>query len=234
MRPFQGSLNQGMNPQIMDMKPEILLKAYVQYQSEDVFRELVAGTLDEVYSTSFRVTRAQRLAEEATLSAYLELARRAPGIREDVALVSWLRQRACKIAVRILRVAERDIDWAIVKREKDIRSTPAEVQPAPPGLAIYICKTVFLSVKPNKGYRLLLMLPRISWPTRIRPVYVSGVATFALGIVVWWHNPFHRHHRIIRSEGALMTPASFAQLAGSEEMEGPALNTNALTNTNQK
>src|SRR6185312_1392264 len=117
-----------MNPQIMDMKPEILLKAYVQYQSEDAFRELVAGTLDEVYSTSFRVTRTQRFAEEATFNAYLELARRAPGIREDVALASWLRKRACKIAVGILRREERDIDWAIVKREKDVRSKPTDVQ----------------------------------------------------------------------------------------------------------
>ena len=85
----------------MDMKPEILLKAYVQYQSEDAFRELVAGTLDEVYSTSLRITQgAQRLAEETALNAYLELARNARGMREDVALAAWLRQRACKIAVK--------------------------------------------------------------------------------------------------------------------------------------
>jgi hypothetical protein len=37
------------------MKPEILLKAYLQYQSEDAFRELVAGSLDEVYSTALRI-----------------------------------------------------------------------------------------------------------------------------------------------------------------------------------
>ena len=209
----------------MDMKPEILLKAYVQYQSEDAFRELVAGTLDEVYSTSFRVTQgAQRLAEETALNAYLELARRAPGIREDVALAPWLRQRACKIAVRLLRAVERDIDWAIVKREKNGRSIPAKVEPAPPGLAIYICKTVFLSVKPHKGYR--LRLPRISWPAWIRPVHVRSAAVCAFVIMVWWHNPFHRHNRIIRSGGALMTPASFAQLGGSEEMEGPVANIN--------
>ena len=215
------------------MKPEILLKAYVQYRSEDAFRELVAGTLDEVYSTSLRVTQgAQRLAEEATLNAYLELARKATGIREDVALASWLRQRACKKAISILRGAERDIDWAIVKREKDVRSTPAEVPPAPPGLAIYICKTVFLSVKPHRSFR--LRLPRISLPTWIRPIHVSGAAACALVIMVWWHNPFHRHNRIIRSEGVLMTPASIAQLASPEEMEVPLANTNALTNTNQK
>jgi hypothetical protein len=217
----------------MGMKPEILLKAYVQYQSEDAFRELVSGTLEEVYSTSFRVTQgAQRLAEEITLNAYLELARRAPGIREDVALASWLRMRACKIAVRILRAGERDIDWAIVKREKDVRSTRTEVQPAPPGLAIYICNTVFISVKPNKGFR--LRLPQISWPTWIRPMHVSGVVVCALGILIWWHNPFHRHNKIIRSEGTLMTPSSFAQLANPEEWKAPVVNTNALTNTNPK
>lgn len=222
-----------MNPQTLDMKPEILLKAYVQYQSEDAFRELVSGTLDEVYSTSLRITQgAQRLAEEATLNAYLQLARRARGIREDVALVSWLRQRACKLAVSILRREDRHINWAVVKKEKDVRSTPAKAQPAPPGLAIYICQTVFVSVKPGKGYR--LRLPQISLPTWVRPMHVRGAAACVLVITVWSHNPFHRHNRIIRSGGALMTPVSFAQLASPEEMEGPLISTNALTNTNPK
>jgi len=217
----------------MGMKPEILLKAYVQYQSEDAFRELVAGTLDEVYSTSLRVTQgAQRFAEESTFNAYLQLARQAPGIREDVALASWLRKRACKLAVSILRREDRDIDWAIIKKEKDGRSGSVEVQAAPPGLAIYICKTVFLSVKPHRGYR--LRLPRISWPTWIRPLPASGAVACALAIMVWWHNPFHRHNKVIRSEGALMTPASIAQLADSMEWKGPVSNTNSLTNTNPK
>jgi hypothetical protein len=222
-----------INPQILDMKPEILLKAYVQYQSEDAFRELVAATLDEVYSTSLRITQgSQRLAEETALNAYLALARNAPGIKEDVMLASWLRKRACKIAVRILRAGERDIDWRIVKKEKDVRSTPSEVQPAPPGLAIYICKTVFLTVKRRRGFR--LWLPRISWPTWMRPLHVGGAAVGVLAIMVWWHNPFHRHNQIIRSQGALMKPTSFAQLASPEEWGGPVANTNALTNTNQK
>ena len=222
-----------MNPQTLDMKPEILLKAYVQYQSEDAFRELVAGTLDEVYSTCFGVTRgAQRLAEETAFNAYLQLARKAPGIREDVALVSWLRQRACGIAVNILRREDRDIDWAIVKKEKDVRSTPAEMQPAPPGLAIYICKTVFLTVRPRKGFR--LWLPRISWPAWLRPLHLAGAAVCALAVTVWWHNPFQRHNKIIQSSGALMTPASFAQLAGSDEGGGPAANANVSNNPNPK
>ncbi len=215
------------------MTPEILLKAYVQHQSEDAFRELVAGTLDEVYSTSLRVTQgAQRLAEETALTAYLELARKGPGLINHVVIASWLRERVCKIAVKILRADERDIDWAVVKRENEARSTPAEVQAAPPGLAILICQTVFLSVRMHK--RRWISLPRISLPTWVRPVHVSGAAACALAIIVWWHNPFHRHNRIIRSGGALMTPASFAQLADPEEMEGTVASTNALTSTNQK
>lgn len=215
------------------MKPEILLKAYVQYQSEDAFRELVAGTLDEVYSTSFRIAQGTpRLAEEIALSAYLELARKAPGLSKDVALASWLRERTCKIAVKILQAEERAIDWAAVKREKNALSTPADVQSAPPGLAIRICHSVFLSAARFKHYE--LFSPRVWWPTWIRPMHAGGVAVCALVIVVWWNNPFHRHNPIVRSQGSPMTPSSFAQLASPEELPGHTANTNVVVNTNQK
>lgn len=216
------------------MKPEILLKAYVQYQSEDAFRELVDGTLDVVYSASLRIAKgAQRLAEETALSAYLELARKAPRLGKDVVLASWLRERTCKMAVRILRAEECAIDWAAVKREKHALSTPSDVQPAPPGLAIRICQSVFLSVR-HKRHRLSFSLPRIRWPTWIRPRHVGGAAACVLVIIVWWLNPFHRRHPIIRSNGPLMTPSSFAQLATPEGSPNYAVNTNAGTNTNQK
>jgi len=215
------------------MRPEILLKAYVQYQSEDAFRELVAGTLNEVYSTSFRITRgAQRLAEEATFNAYLQLARSASGIREDMELASWLRKRACKLAVTILRREERDIDWGIVKKEKNGRSTSSELQQPPPGLEIYICKTVFLSVKSRRGS--WFMLPQISWPQWIRPIHVAGAAGCAVALTVWWHHPFHRNNRIIRSDGPLVAPASLAQLADSEDWKASAVTTHTSTSSHQK
>ena len=215
------------------MKPEILLKAYIQYQSEDAFRELVAGTLDEVYSTSLRIAQgAPRLAEEIALNAYLELARKAPVLDRDFVLASWLRERTCKIAVRILRAEERAIDWAAVKREKNTLSTPSDVQPAPPGLAIRICQSVFLSATRPRRYR--LFSPRVWWPAWIRPVHVGGVAVCVLSITVWWKNPFHRHNPIVRSQGPPMTPSSFAQLASPEEFPVHMANTNAVTNTNQK
>src|SRR5579871_3358021 len=86
-----------------DMTPEILLKAYVQYESEDAFRELVAGTLDEVYATSLRIVpAAPHLASEIAVRVYWELARKAPRLAKDVVLSSWFRERTCKMAVTVL------------------------------------------------------------------------------------------------------------------------------------
>jgi hypothetical protein len=85
------------------MKPDVLLKAYAVHQSEDAFRELVAVSLDEVYSTALRIARgASHLAEETALRVYWELAREAPKLGED-GLASWLHEHTCKTAVIVLR-----------------------------------------------------------------------------------------------------------------------------------
>jgi len=218
------------------MKPEILLKAYVQYQSEDAFRDIVASTLDGVYASSLRmVPGAPHLAEEIALSAYSELARKAPGLSKGVVLTAWLRQCTCKMAVRILRAEERTIDWAAWKREKKARPAPPVEQPAPPGLAIRICQSIFLGAGRNRGPG--FFSPRVGGATWVRPRQVAGVAVCVLVLIVWWSVPFHRPTPILMgSEGALMTPSSFAQLAGPEEGGPPSqmVNTNAGTNPNQK
>jgi len=46
-----------INLHLDHMKPKILLKAYLEYQSKDAFRDLVASTLDQVYSSSLRMGR---------------------------------------------------------------------------------------------------------------------------------------------------------------------------------
>ena len=95
----------------MSMKPEILLKAFVQYESEDAFRELVGSTLDEVYSLALRIVQGpQHLAEETVLRVYWELARKAPRLGEDVVLGSWLREHTCKMAVIVLHEEDRSVD----------------------------------------------------------------------------------------------------------------------------
>jgi hypothetical protein len=215
------------------MKPEILLKAYIQYQSEEAFRELVAGTLDEVYSTSFRITQgASHLASDIAVSVYLDLARKASVLRKDVVLASWLRARTCRIAVRILHAEDRAIDWSVVKREKNTLAPPADLLPAPLGLAIRIGQSVFLSATRPRRYR--LFSPEVWWPGWMRPLHLAGAVACGLAIVVWWHNPFHRHNPIIRSEGLVLTPSSFAQLAGAGEMPGREANTNIAIHTNRK
>src|SRR5215469_3976037 len=100
------------------MKPEILLKAYVVHKSEDAFRELVTASLDEVYSTAFRIVKGvSPLAEETALRVYWELARKAPRLLEEVLLASWLREHTCKTAVIVLREDGRIPDRLALKNE---------------------------------------------------------------------------------------------------------------------
>lgn len=222
----------------MDISPEILLKAYVQHQSEDAFRELVASTLDEVYSTSLRIAQGTpHLAEEIAVKVYLELSRKARWLCKDVVLASWLRERTCKMAVTVLHAADRPIDRAAMKKEKKkALSTPISVDPAPAGLAIRICYNVFLNTARHKG--LGLYLPRPSWPAWIRPRHIVGVVACVLAILVWRNNPFHRHNPIVKSQGVLLTPSSFAQ-RGSPEDGAPSTrkdvaSTNGGINSKQK
>ena len=216
------------------MKPEILLKVYVQYQSEDAFRDLVASSLDEVYSTALRIVHgAPHLAEEIVLRVYLELARKAARLGEDVVLASWLRERTCKMAVTVLRAEGRAVDRAVLKKEKEALSIPAGVQPAPPGLAICVCQGILLNSARHKGFG--LFLPRVWWPAWIRPLHVGGAAVCVVGMIVLWNIPFHRRNPIVQSPGLQMTPSSFAQLASPEEGGAPPgpshmANTNAGTN----
>ena len=216
------------------MKPEILLKVYVQYQSEDAFRDLVASSLDEVYSTALRIVHgAPHLAEEVVLRVYSELARKAARLSEDVVLASWLRKRTCKIAVTVLREEDHAVDRAALKKEKEALSIPAGVQPAPPGLAICVCQGILLSSARHKGFG--LFLPRLWWPAWIRPVHVGGAVVCMLVMIGLWNIPFHRRNPIVQSPGLQMTPSSFAQLASPEEEGAPPgpshmANTNAGTN----
>ena len=212
------------------MKPEILLKVYVQYQSEDAFRDLVSGSLDEVYSIALRIVHgAPHLAEEVVLRVYSELARKAARLSKDVVLASWLRKRTCKIAVTVLREEDHAVDRAALKKEKEALSIPAGVPPAPPGLAICVCQGILLNRARHKGFG--LFLPRVWWPAWIRPRHVGGAAVCVLAIIVLWNIPFHRRNPIVQSPGLQMTPSSFAQLASPEE-EGASPGPSHMANTN--
>lgn len=218
------------------MKQEILLKAYVQYQSDEAFRELVADSVDEVYSTAARVIQGpQHLAEETVSRVYWELARKASRLGEDVVLSSWLREHTCKTAVTVLHEEDRPVDREALKKELEAPSSPDRVQPAPPGFATRVCSGILLSAPRRRSFR--LPLPAVKWPGCLGPARVRTTAlcvllvTFAL-----WRIPFHKHHPIVRSPELQLTPASFAQLASPEEtglilQSGSTPITNAPANT---
>lgn len=220
------------------MKLEILLKAYVQYQSGEAFRELVAGSLDEVYSTAARIVQGPtHLAEEIVMRVYWELASKAPGLGEDVSLTTWLHEHTCKIAVSVLHEEDRSVDGVALKKEMQTPSTPGIVQPAPPGLATRVCQGILLSAPKRKGLRLSF---RPIWrPGWFRPAHVRAAALCALVMIfALWRIPIHKRNPIVQSPEMQLTPASFAQLATPEEavvppQSGSTTITNARTNASQ-
>lgn len=220
------------------MKPEVLVKAFVLHQSEDGFRELVAGTVDEVYSRAQRIVQGPpHLVEETVLRVYWELARKASRLHQDVVLAAWLREHTCKTAVRVLHGAERSVDRAALKKEKRGLSTPNAMQAAPPGLAIRVSDSILLNTARTKSF--WLFLPRVSWPASIRPAHIGAAAVCVLGVILLWNIPSHRRNPIIESPELQLTPASFGQLASTDEGGVPLVpshtpNTNALVNRNQQ
>jgi hypothetical protein len=197
------------------MKPEVLLKAFVRYKSEDGFVELVASTVNEVYSQALRIIQGPpHLVEETVLRVYWELARKAPRLAEDIELCTWLRERTCNTAVRILHQQDRFVDRTVLKREKAGIPVPSEIVAAPPGLATRVSQGILLNRACRKS---ISLLPRVSWPAWIRPMHIGAGAVCVLGLLLVWNIPFHRHNPIVLSPELQMTPASYGQLANPED-----------------
>jgi hypothetical protein len=217
------------------MKPEVLLKAFVVHESADGFVELVGDTVDQVYSSAFHIVQGPpHLVEEVVLRVYWELARKAPGLGRDVVIASWLREHTCKAAVRILHEEDRSVDRAVLKKERQGLSTLSGLETAPPGLATRVSQSI-LNTGRKKG--LLRFLSRVVWPAWIRPVHIGAGAVCVLGLLVSWNIPFHRRNPIVLAPELQVTPASYGQLARSEEggvppPPGQTPNTNAEGNPN--
>lgn len=219
------------------MKPEVLLKAYVLYRSDDAFRELVAGSLDKVYSTALRIVGGPpHLVEETVLRVYWDLARKGSRLRKHIELDSWLHDQTCKAAVDVLHEANRSIDHAVLKEEKRGIGVSDAAGFAPPGLATRVCQGIILNAARPRS--LLLSLPRIQ--VRLPPYWTRvGAAALCVlvAVVILWKVPFHKSNPIVQSPELRLTPASFAQLASPEEgaVEPPrASDTNAQTQASRK
>lgn len=215
----------------MGMKPEVLLKAFVLHKSEDAFVELVASTLDEVYSHSLHIVKGPpHLVEETVLRVYWELARKSRTLGENVVLGTWLREHTCKAAVKVLHEADRSVDRAALNKEKRGLSAADTVQTAPLGLATRVSQSILLNNARGKG--LWLFLPRIAWPAWIRPVHVCSGAACVLVTIVLWNIPFHRRNQVVMAPDLPMTPASYGQLANPDP--GDAAGVSQTPNTNHK
>src|SRR5581483_77644 len=203
------------------MKPGVLLMAFVLHRAEAGFVELVAATVDEVYSRALRIIEGPpHLVEDAVLRVYWELARKAPRLGKSIVVATWLREHTCRTAVKVLHEQDRSVDRAALKKEKQGRSTPGRMQAAPPGLATRVSQSILLNTARNKSFWLLL--PRAVWPAWIRPMHIGAGAVCVLGMMVLWNIPLHRRNPIVLSPELQMTPASYGQLANAEEGGLPA------------
>ena len=90
------------------MDDEQLLGAYARERSEAAFGELVARHIDFVYSTALRMVNGDgHLAQDVAQTVFIELAREAGSLPDDVALPGWLHRHTCYTATKAVRTERR-------------------------------------------------------------------------------------------------------------------------------
>jgi RNA polymerase sigma factor (sigma-70 family) len=85
-----------------------LLADYVNNGSEPAFRELVNRYVDLVYSAAVRLVNGDtHLAQDVTQMAFVDLARKAGTLSQDVMLGGWLHRHTCFVAATVMRAQRR-------------------------------------------------------------------------------------------------------------------------------
>ena len=111
-----------------------MLREYAEGRSEKAFAELVARYVNLVYSTARRMVHEAALAEDVTQSVFIQLARKAPTVREGNALPGWLyRVTHCQAAnaLRAERARRRRETEALHRAELNPEPAPAWESIAP-------------------------------------------------------------------------------------------------------
>ncbi|HLX69126.1 MAG TPA: sigma-70 family RNA polymerase sigma factor [Verrucomicrobiae bacterium] len=85
-----------------------LLAEYATTGSEAAFRELVASYLDLVYSAAVRLVDGDsHRAEDVAQTVFIDLARRAHALSNEVMLGGWLHRHTCFVAANLMRAERR-------------------------------------------------------------------------------------------------------------------------------
>ena len=84
-----------------------LLRDYAETGAEAAFAALVRRNLDLVYATALRIVGDPILAQDVAQSVFVALARKARGLRDHPAPVSWLYTSARYAALKSLRTERR-------------------------------------------------------------------------------------------------------------------------------
>src|SRR2546428_14047456 len=81
-----------------------VLTEYARTSSDAAFRELVIRYVDVVYSTALRLVGGDtHRAEDVTQTVFVDLARKARTLPEDVRLGGWLHRDTCLVASHTMR-----------------------------------------------------------------------------------------------------------------------------------
>lgn len=81
-----------------------LLRSYVEHRSDDAFTAIVDRHIGLVYSTALRrVGRDAHLAEDVTQTVFIDLARKAAGLRDRSSLGGWLYLSAKNVSAAVVR-----------------------------------------------------------------------------------------------------------------------------------
>src|SRR6266536_3101555 len=81
-----------------------LLAEFVQTGSDAAFRELVTRYVDLVYSTALRLVEGDtHRAEDVAQTVFVDLARMARTLPNDVRLGGWLHRHTCFVAAKTMR-----------------------------------------------------------------------------------------------------------------------------------
>src|SRR5205809_265071 len=80
------------------------LAEFVQTGSDAAFRELVTRYVDLVYSTAHRLVEGDtHRAEDVAQAVFVDLARMARSLQNDVMLGGWLHRHTCFVAAKTMR-----------------------------------------------------------------------------------------------------------------------------------